>query len=102
MARTSAVRRLLDRPATLPAQGVINGRSHKRIVVACEPALFDRVNMLAGASGVSFAEAVRQLLERGLDNSVDRSRYDRALADLQARVKPRRDELAAARGPVEE
>lgn len=83
MARSSAIRRLLDRPApALPAQGVSQGRSMKRIVVACEPALFDRINLLAAASGVPFAEAVRQLLERGIDNSVDRTRYDRAMATL--------------------
>jgi hypothetical protein len=89
MSRT-AIRRMLDRPAAMPAAGVMEpGRGFKRIVVACEPALFDRVNHLAAASGVSFAEAVRQLLDRGLNASgVDRERYDRVMASLARGQQP--------------
>lgn len=62
-----ALHRLLTYPAAVPARGSAQRAGVKRIVVSVEQGLFDRVAMLAAASRVPFAEAVRQLLERGLE-----------------------------------
>lgn len=72
MSRSAAavVQPTLERPDLGLAKGTLaRGARHKRIVVAVEPQLFDRVAYLAAASGVPFAEAVRQLLDRGLQAS---------------------------------
>lgn len=69
-AHPSILQPVLDRPDVGLAKGTLSptGR-RKRIVIAVDPPLFDRVAYLAAASGVPFAEAARQLLERGLQAS---------------------------------
>ena len=88
----AALQRLLSRPATHAARGVVEpGRApgNKRIVVSIEANLFDRVALLASASGVSFAEAVRQLIERGFEQSVASERARRAIDRLASgRAEP--------------
>jgi predicted NAD/FAD-dependent oxidoreductase len=56
---------LLQAPPVRPVRGSPQG-SGRRIVLKLSAGTFDRVAMLAAASGVSFAEAVRQLIARGL------------------------------------
>lgn len=62
-----ALHHLLRTPSSHPARGTASSRDVKRIVVTLDVATFDRVAMLAAASRVSFAEATRQLLVRGLN-----------------------------------
>jgi len=70
---------LLSAPPGGQAKGSIqNGR--KRIVIALDTHLFDRVSMLAAASRVSFGEAARQLIERGLDDPLPERRRRRVRA----------------------
>jgi hypothetical protein len=50
----------------LPARGMADRPGTKRIVVAVDDEIFDRINLLAGALQIKFAEATRILLDRGL------------------------------------
>lgn len=79
---SSALQHLLHAPALKPARGSVRSPDVKRIVVTIDAGTFDRMAMLAAASRVSFAEATRQLLERGLEDSgvPRRRRIPRALA----------------------
>ncbi len=56
---------LLDQPAGRLVLGSKQGAG-RRIVLKFDEATFQRVALLAAASNVSFAEAVRQLVKRGL------------------------------------
>lgn len=67
------LRRLLDVPPAASARGTVKpGRPHiKRCVITLPAVTFDRISMLAAASRVSFAEAIRQLVERGFDATAE-------------------------------
>lgn len=70
---------LLSAPPGNQAKGSIQS-GRKRIVIALDVHLFDRIGMLAAASRVSFGEAARQLIERGLDEPLPNRRRRRVKA----------------------
>jgi hypothetical protein len=67
------LQRLLAGPTGTLARGSQRGTAPdtKRCVVSLDAATFDRIAMLAAASRVTFAEAVRQLLAAGLADQSD-------------------------------
>jgi hypothetical protein len=65
--RRPPLQRLLAGPKATMAQGSQRTASSKRAVVTLDNDTFDRVAMLAAASRVTFAEAIRQLVRSGLD-----------------------------------
>jgi hypothetical protein len=65
LAQPDALQVLLTRPLSPRARGTRQGAG-RRIVLKLDDATFERVSLLAAASGVPFAEAVRQLVVRGL------------------------------------
>lgn len=66
--------RRLYAPPVAPARGSGQRPGVKRAVVSLEAETFDRIAMLAAASRVTFAEAIRQLIEKGLDDHVGAAR----------------------------
>jgi hypothetical protein len=62
--------RLLAFPAPPPARGTTERKGVKRIAVTLDEGLFDRIAMLAAASRVPMAEALRQLIVNGLNEHV--------------------------------
>jgi hypothetical protein len=65
--RRPQLKRLLAGPKAAMAQGSQRTTRTKRAVVTLDNDTFDRVAMLAAASRVTFAEAIRQLVREGLD-----------------------------------
>lgn len=62
-------RRITTRAPAVPARGFVDPNHRKgvrRIAVTFEDATFNNINARAKADGVSFAEAVRRLIERGM------------------------------------
>jgi hypothetical protein len=71
--RRPPLRRLLAGPTGTLARGSQRGTTPniKRIAVSLDAATFDRIAMLAAASRVTMAEALRQLISAGLDSHSD-------------------------------
>lgn len=62
-------RRITARAPAVPAKGFADPRQRKgrlRIAITFDDDMFNAVNASAKAEGVSFSEAARRLIERGL------------------------------------
>lgn len=95
LSRPLELQNLLSAPPVHPARGSPQGQG-RRIVLKLDAGTFERVSLLAAASGVSFAEAVRQLVQRGLvSNARSHAAGQRRARRPHKRAQERAQEPAA-------